>query len=57
MSDGEKAREEAGKAAKKATEALAVAVRVLIAKVSVSGAGAILSVSHQYVAKLASKSS
>ncbi|MGQ4344016.1 type II toxin-antitoxin system HicB family antitoxin [Streptomyces sp. SAS_275] len=57
VSDAEKAREEADKAAKKATEALAAAARVLTAKVTVRDAGAILGVSHQYVAKLAPKSS
>lgn len=57
VSGAEKAREEADRAARKATEALAAAARILTAKVTVRDAGAILGVSHQYVAKLAPKSS
>ncbi|MFE5398667.1 type II toxin-antitoxin system HicB family antitoxin [Streptomyces sp. NPDC056568] len=56
VSKAEKAREEADRAATKAAEALATAARTLTAKVTVRDAGAILGVSHQYIAKLAPKS-
>ncbi|MEV8548045.1 type II toxin-antitoxin system HicB family antitoxin [Streptomyces sp. NPDC051572] len=56
VNEAEKTREEADKAAKKAAEALATAARILTEKVTVRDAGAILGVSHQYVAKLAPKS-
>ncbi|MGW4541687.1 type II toxin-antitoxin system HicB family antitoxin [Streptomyces chartreusis] len=52
----EEARREADRAAKRATEALVVAARILTAKVTVRDAGAMLGVSHQYIAKLAPKS-
>ena len=51
----EKAREEAEKAAKTAVEALTAAARTLTTKTTVRDVGAMLGVSHQYVAKLAPK--
>ncbi|WP_392753994.1 type II toxin-antitoxin system HicB family antitoxin [Streptomyces sp. LN590] len=55
ITTAEKAREEAEVAARAASEALAAAARTLTTKVSVRDAGAMLGVSHQYVAKLAPK--
>ncbi|MFD5384114.1 type II toxin-antitoxin system HicB family antitoxin [Streptomyces sp. NPDC127074] len=55
ITKAEKAREEAEVAAKVAAEALTAAARSLTAKVTVRDAGAMLGVSHQYIAKLARK--
>lgn len=53
----EHARREAEKASQAAAEALTAAARTLTAKATVRDAGAMLGVSHQYIAKLAPKKS
>ncbi|MFJ7087657.1 type II toxin-antitoxin system HicB family antitoxin [Streptomyces griseus] len=55
ITTAEEAREKAEEAAKAATEALMAAARTLTAKATVRDAGAMLGVSHQYIAKLAPK--
>ncbi|MFG2222289.1 hypothetical protein [Streptomyces sp. NPDC048644] len=51
----EKARGKAEEAAKAATEALTAAARTLTTRTTVRDAGAMLGISHQYIAKLAPK--
>ncbi|CAL9319879.1 hypothetical protein SUDANB25_05818 (plasmid) [Streptomyces sp. SudanB25_2051] len=55
ITTAEKARKEAEEASKAAAEALAAAARTLTMKATVRDAGAMLGVSHQYIAKLAPK--